>query len=429
MASIRAREGKKGLSYQIRASIGTDKNGCTIYKHMTWKAPQGMSRKKADKEAQRQADQFEELLRKGMVVDKMSFAEVSERYIKYIRNTMKPTTVQCHQDRLKKINQSIGHIEIKQLTKQHVRDFVEELEQPYTTRNGKTKTRSAITIADYCKTISCVLTFACESSYLGENVCIGKGIRKPKQTTDQDKAIPLDLIKQYVEVLETAPLHDKLFFHLTLNTGCRKGEVLGLSWDNVDFDRNTICIVDNSQYIPGQGIIFQTTKRKASDRTLAIPPYVTEMLRQMKRQQTENHLKAGHLWQANPDNPSEKYCENHNNCQKPCTGFCSKNCSLFKASNRVFCDTLGRPTHPDSPRKSLQRIGKSHGLPSITLHGLRHTAASIFIKDGNAITDVSAYLGHSNAKVTMSVYAHAIKERDQARSMNNSVSSILKIAE
>ena len=429
MASIRAREGKKGLSYQIRASIGTDKNGRTIYKTTTWKAPAGMTRKKADKEAQRQADVFEEMLRKGLNTDKITFAEVAEQYIRFIGDTQKPTTVKSHQDRLRLINQHIGLIEIKRLTKQHIRDYIAELEQPYTTKNGKVKTRSAVTISDYIKTISAVLSFACESDYIENNICIGKGIRKPQQTADTDKAIPLDVIQQYVTALESAPLHDRLFFHLTLNAGMRKGEVLGLDWSNIDLDNNTICIVDNSQYIPGQGIIFQTTKRKASDRTLTIPAYVTDMLREMKRLQIEQQLKAGKCWKANPENPAEKYCEAHNTCSRPCTGFCSKNCRLFKETNRVFTNELGHPVHPDTPRKSLQKIGAKAGLPSITLHGLRHTAASLFIKDGNAITDVAAFLGHSSPRITMSTYAHAIKETEQARSMSNSIGSILRIAE
>ena len=428
MASIRKREGKNGTSYQIRASVGTDENGSSIIKTMTWKAPAGMTPKKADKEAQKQADAFEEMLSKGISPDKITFAEVSQQYIDFISDTQKPTSVRSHRERLGSINKSIGHIEIKKLTKQHIRDYIAELEKPYTTKGGVTKTRSATTIDDYYKTISCVLTFACESDYIERNICIEKGIRKPKQASNQDKAIPIDVVQQYAEALEKAPLHDRLFFHLTINTGMRRGEVLGLSWDNVDLDNNTVTIIDNCVYITGQGIIYQTTKRKASDRTIAIPAYVSEMLRQMKIQQKENRLKSGRLWKANPDNPTERYCENHNICGKPCTGFCSKNCSLFKESNRVFTNEFGHPTHPYTPGKNIQKIGRRAGLPSITVHALRHTAASLAIKNGDTITDIAAYLGHSSPRITMSTYAHAINEREQARSLSTDIGTMLQIA-
>lgn len=428
MASIRKRKGKKGISYQIRSSIGTDGNGTTIYKGMTWKAPEGMTEKKADKEARKQAEAFEEMLRKGINSDKITFQEVAQQYIDFITDTQKPTSVRSHRERIGIINKYIGHIEIKRLTKQHIRDFIAELEKPYTTKKGIVKTRSAATIGDYYKTISCVLSFACESDYIERNICTEKGIRKPKQTSNQDKAIPTDVVQQYAKALETAPLHDRLFFHLTINTGMRRGEVLGLSWDNVDLENNTVTIVDNCVYLAGQGIVYQTTKRKSSDRTISIPTYVTEMLRQMKIQQTENRLKAGKLWKANPENPSERYCENHNTCNKPCTGFCSKNCRMFKSENRVFTNELGHPTHPYTPGKNLQKIGKRAGLPHITVHALRHTAASLAIKNGDAITDIAAYLGHSSPKITMEVYAHAIKERDQARSLNTDIGNMLRIA-
>lgn len=417
-----AKPRKRGNSYQLRATS----EGITYTD--SWKIPDGLTAKQAEKQAQKEQDKFAELIQKGINPGRITFSEAAERYINYITDSLKPTTVQCHQDRLKKINQSIGHIKIKNLKKQHIRGFIAELEKPYTTKSGIVKTRSAVTIADYFKTISSVLTFACEEDWLEENICIGKGIRKPIQTTAEEKVIPPDVIQQYMKALETATLQDRLFFHLTLNTGCRKGEILGLAWSNIDLDNNTIYIVDNSQYLPGQGIIFQSTKRKASDRLLEIPPYVTEMLRQMKAQQAENRLKAGKLWMTNPSNPQEKYCENHASCSNPCQGFCSANCSLFKESDRVFCDTLGRPTHPDSPRKSIQKLGKRAGLPKITIHQLRHTAASLLIKGGNAVTDVAAYLGHSSPRITMSVYAHAINERDHARRMDNSISNILRIA-
>lgn len=427
MASIRKRTGKNGASYQIRVFMGTGENG-GIYKTMTWKAPAGMTPRKADKEAQRQAEAFEEMLLKGINPDKITFAEVADQYIDFVSGTQKPTTVKSHGDRIRLINKHIGHVEIKRLTKQHIRDYIKELEKPYTTKTGIEKTRSATTISDYIKTISAVLSFACQSDYIEQNVCIGKGIRKPRQTTEADKAIPIDVIQQYAAALETAPLQDRLFFHLTLNTGMRKGEVLGLSWDNIDIENSILTVCDNSQYIPGKGIIFQTTKRRSSDRTITIPGYVSEMLRQMKTQQTENRLKAGKLWKANPDNPAEHYCENHATCNRPCAGFCSKNCKLFKDGNRVFLNEIGAPAHPDTPRKNLQKIGKRAGLPKITVHGLRHTAASLAIKNGDAITDVSAYLGHSTPKVTLSVYAHAIKEREQARSIGINIGDALKIA-
>ena len=428
MASIQRREGKKGVSYRIRICVGNNRDGSPNMESMTWKPPAGMTKRQADKQAQREADKFEELIRKGINTDKITFKEVSKQYIDFINGTQKPSSVRGHSERLKLINDQIGGVEIKALTKQNIRDFISFLEMPYKTKTGIEKHRSAATISDYYKTISCILSFACESDYIEHNICVGKGIRKPKQASETDKSVPIDVLQGYSEMLETAPLQDRLFFHLTLATGMRRGEVLGLAWPNVDIENNIIRIVDNSQWIPKHGIVFLSTKRKASDRTIKIPEYISSMLRELKLQQIENQLKAGPCWKANPENPKEKYCENHNECNRPCTGFCSRNCRMFKETARVFCNELGHPIHPYTPLKNIQKLGARAGLPKITIHSLRHTAASIAIQNGESITDISAFLGHSSPRITMDIYAHAVKEREQARKLQIEITSVLKQA-
>ena len=418
-----AKPRRRGNSYQLRATI----NGVT--KTRSWPIPAGLTPKQAEKQAQKEQDKFEELVRKGINTDKITFATIAEQYIDYIQDTQKPTTVQCHKDRIRLINPHIGHIEIRRLTKQHIRDYIAELEKPYTTKKGIVKTRSAATIHDYYKTISAILTFACEQDYIEDNICTQKGIKLPKLTEKQDKAIPIDTVQAYIDTMNAAPLQDKLFFYLALYSGARKGEILGLSWDNIDFENQEITICDNCQYISGKGIIYISPKSTASERTISLPSEVFDMLREMRTQQKENRLKACKLWKANPENPAEHYCENHNVCNKPCTGFCSKNCKLFKDGNRVFLNELGSPIHPDTPRKNMQKIGKRAGLPKITAHQLRHTLVSLAIANGDPITQIAAFVGHSSPRVTTGIYAHAIAKAGQARSLNTNINNILKIAQ
>lgn len=418
-----AKPRRRGNSYQLRATV----NGVT--KTRSWQIPSGLSAKQAEKQAMKEQAKFEELIQKGINTDKITFAQIAEQYIDFIQDSLKPTTVKTHEDRIKLINPYIGHIEIKRLTKQHIRDYIAELEKPYTTKTGIVKTRSAATIHDYYKTISSVLTFACEQDYLEDNICTMKGIRLPKLTDKQDKAIPIDTVQAYIDLMATAPLQDKLFFYLALYSGARKGEILGLSWDNIDFDSQEITISANAQYVSGKGIIYITPKSTASERTISLPPEVFDMLRQMKTQQAENRLKAGHLWKANPSNPAEHFCENHASCNRPCAGFCSKNCKMFKDGNRIFLNELGAPIHPDTPRKSIQKLGKRAGLPKITVHQLRHTLVSLAIANGDPLTQIAAFVGHSSPRVTTGIYAHAVRKAGQARTLNTNINNILKIAQ
>lgn len=272
------------------------------------------------------------------------------------------------------------------------------------------------------------MSYACEMDYIENNPCIGKGIKLPKQTDRKEKATPVETIRAYVDVMEDAPLQDKAFFFLALYSGARKGEVLGLSWDNVNFTDQEITIADNCQYLTGKGVLYQTPKSESSARTISLPPEVFDILRQLQTQQKENRLQAGPRWKANPENPGERYCENHIVCNKPCRGFCAKNCKMFKDGNRVFVNELGAPLHPDTSRKNLQKIGARAGLPKITVHQLRHFLVSAAIANGDPITQIAGFVGHSSPKVTNEVYAHEIVRAGQAKHLNTDIGSMLKIA-
>lgn len=419
-----AKPRKRGNSYQLRATI----NGET--KTTTWKIPAGLTEKQAEKQAQKEQDKFEELVSMGINTDRITFQTVSEQFLEARKDELKETTLQNYKDGLRLINQRIGHYEIKALrNKGIIRDYIKELQQPYKTASGVEKQRSAKTITNYFRIISTVLSFACEMDYLEDNPCTQKGIRLPKQAEKKNKAIPIDVIHRYLEAMENAPLQDKVFFFLGLYSGARSGELLGLSWDDIDFDAQEINISSNCQYIPYKGIIFTSPKTASSARTIELPTEVFDMLRQLRIQQAENRLKAGVIWKANPENPTERYCENHAKCNKPCTGFCSKNCRMFKDSNRVFVNEIGHPIHPDMPRKNLQKIGKKAGLPQITVHRLRHTVASLAIANGDPITQISAFLGHASPKVTNDVYIHELRTAGRAKKLNTNIGKVLKIAE
>lgn len=385
-----AKPRKRGNSYQLRCTV----NGVT--KTTSWKIPAGLTPKQAEKAAQKEQDKFEDLVSRGVNTDKVTFAEVAEQYIESIREDRKPTTVKTHEDRIRLINPYIGHVEVRKLTKQHIRDYIEELKKPYTTKKGIVKHRSSETIRDYYKTISAVLTFACEQDYLEDNICTQKGIKLPKQTDKKEKAIPIDTINGYLRLMETAPLQDRAFFLLTLYSGARKGEVLGLKWSNIDFEAEEVSFVDNCQYIAKQGIVYTTPKTGSSQRTVSLPPEVFTVLRQLRTQQKENRLKAIDQWE---------------DC------------------GRVFVNEIGRQVHPDTPRKNIQKMGEQAGLPKITVHQLRHTLVSLAIANGDPVTQIAAFVGHSSPRITTQVYAHEIRKAGAARSLNTNINNILKIAQ
>lgn len=414
---------KRNDSYQFRVTH----NGAT--KSMSWRIPQGMTSKQAEKQAHRELEKFEEYVLNGLHTSKLTFEELGKLYIKECKknSAMKPKTIGNHEQRLKLINKSIGYIEAKALIPQHINEFIIEMQEPFYTPSGKEKHRSSETIKSYIATISCVLTFGVQCAYIKENVCLGKRIKKPKGTDKKDKGISETTARAYFEAFEDIPLKYKTFYYIAILTGARRSEICGLKWSDFDEEKRTLHFEDSSQLVSGiEGIVIDSSpKTEASIRTVALPPTVYTLLKELKEEQQKERLDLGFLWKHNPNNTSEMYCENHWKCEKESSGFCSKFCKMFKNEDRIFVNDNGCPLIPDSPYKHLIELGEKNNLEPISIHRLRHTTASILIAQGVPITDIARQLGHSSPVVTQTVYSHSLKNQEKARQMANEVEAFL----
>jgi integrase len=196
-----------------------------------------------------------------------------------------------------------------------------------------------------------------------------------------------------LKALETEPLKHKLLVYLALATGLRRGELMGLEWKDINFAQSTLEVRQCSQYLPGKGSFTKDPKNELSQRVIAIPHSVMAMLKQFKKQQAEERLKVGDLWQG---------------------------------SDRIFTTWDGQPAHPEWPSQWFSKFIKKHGLPHLTFHGLRHTSATMLIGQGVNMKEVSSRLGHSNISTTMDIYADSLKsaDKDAAEKMDLFLNSI-----
>lgn len=177
----------------------------------------------------------------------------------------------------------------------------------------------------------------------------------------------------------------------------RKGELLGLRWEDIDWESNQIKITRAIAYADG-GEIVKQPKTKSSRRTVTVPGVVMNLLRAWKKEQTETRLYLGDYWQE---------------------------------SGWVFTQENGLRMNYSTPRHAfhqvLEQYNKDHPkepLPLIPFHGLRHTSATLLIADRQDIRSVAARLGHSQTSTTLNIYAHALKESDQKAA--DSLATMLK---
>ena len=172
---------------------------------------------------------------------------------------------------------------------------------------------------------------------------------------------------------------------MTAFYGLRRSEALGLKWDAIDFERDTITIkhiVTNAK-IDGKCEIVcaDRAKTKSSLRSLPLVSNIREKLLALREQQKENRRVCG-------------------------------NCYSKKYDGYVFVDAMGNIFNPRSVTANFSKLLEQNGLRHIRFHDLRHTHASTLLANGIDAVAVASRMGHEDASTTLRVYAHALRRRD-----------------
>lgn len=168
-------------------------------------------------------------------------------------------------------------------------------------------------------------------------------------------------------------------FLVDVVTGLRRGELLGLKWEDIDFKNKTITINGTLYRRKGEGLKYKPkTKTDSSDnRVIPIPDAIVEVLRKEKALQDKTREKLG---------------------------------NSYNSENFVFINDKGKPIDPDYLTRKFRETVKTLNVKQINLHGLRHTAATLLMKLGVHVKIVSDILGHSRVQVTLDYYSHSNEE-------------------
>lgn len=205
--------------------------------------------------------------------------------------------------------------------------------------------------------------------------------------------------KKEIQILtpeEQKRLNNACFSHfwgiavlLTLYTGMRKGEVLGLTWNNIDFDNSRLYVTqqltrikDYSKDAKAKTMlgIIEDTKTKTSKRIIYIAPVIMEELKKHKEQQEREK----HKWDK-----------------------------AYKNLNMVFCREDGQYIDPGTFRDFYIRTLKKAQIEPKTFHALRHTFATRALESNANIKTVSEILGHASIQITLDTYSHVSQELQQ----------------
>lgn len=432
---------KRGDSYDIRCYCGTDVNGKRINKYMTWTPDPKLKPKQAEKELKKVIAEFELQCSRGLTLDSnMTFATyVNTTWLKNKENNLKPTTYRRYIQLLNRIIPAIGHLKIGQIQPYHLRAFFDDLgeerrEDAKYLPNGEarrlsqTETRpelakhtgistttvdciragkkisretalkyaeyfdrpvsklfdaenvtlSSRTVLHHYRLIFAILHDAVYDQIITANPC--QRIRPPKVEDKEARYLDDEQAELLLNTVREKAEHPfDMIIMLLLHTGMRRGECCGLEWDDVDFDNCTIDINKSLLYLPEKGVFENDPKTYSSKRVIKVGTDLINLLAEYRKWQDKEAVKQGDKWID---------------------------------SGKIFTAWNGKAINPGTVTAWFHKFVIENNLPYISIHGLRHTNASIMISSGVPITTTAKRLGHSTSATTSRVYAHAIASAD-----------------
>ncbi len=170
------------------------------------------------------------------------------------------------------------------------------------------------------------------------------------------------------------------FYQLGLMTGMRRGELAGLKWANVNLANQQLQVVNTLQRITGQGLMNGQPKTERSRRSIALSPDTVALLHEIRGRQITQQLEVSDAWTD---------------------------------SGYVFTDASGMPVDPNLATRAFKKVVATAGLPKLTIHGLRHTHATILLEQGVNPKVVSERLGHASVATTMDIYSHVLPDMQE----------------
>jgi integrase len=237
---------------------------------------------------------------------------------------------------------------------------------------------SSRTVGHAHRLLKLALATAVKAGTLARNVATVEA--PPKVEAKEIEVLNPDQITAVLTALEGHSLYP--IVSLALATGMRRGEVLALQWRDVDLDAGTLRVERAVEETRKVGLRIKPPKSARAKRTIKLPPNAVAMLRAHKVQQLELRLQLG--------------------------------MGKLGLDALVFTTIEGTMIPPDNLSNNWHRICRARGLPLVTFHALRHTHASVLIRDGVDILTISRRLGHSKASITLDVYGHMIGGADEA---------------
>ena len=330
--------------------------------------PEKGNKRKAEAELARLRAEFEPPKEVGDLSSDMLFADYLLEWLEIAKGRLAVATYSSYAAMIKKPVGPYFHqrnLTLRELEARHLQMFYSEM-----LRKVKPNT-----VIHYHAIIHSALKYAVKTDMLVQNVA--DKVDRPKKNSFQPVFLSAEEMQKMFKALRGTKL--ELPVLVAAFYGFRRGEVLGLKWDAIDFERGTISVIRTVTTITVEGkqmeIEQQSAKTKSSLRTLPLIGSFREYFLQVKEAQELNKKVCGN-------------CYNHEY-----DGF-------------VFVDELGERMRANYLTSAFPKFLEDHGLRRMRFHDLRHSCASLLLANGVPLKHIQEWLGHSDFTTTANIYAH-----------------------
>ena len=357
---------KKGYYYVVLSYV--DVNG---KRHRPWIStglPEKGNKRKAETELIRIRGTYEPPTEVEELNSDMPFADYLLQWLDIVKVRVKIATYASYEGMVKSVIEPYfrkkGYT-LRGLEARHIQQFYSE----------KLRTVKPNSVIHYHAVIHQALKYAMKTDLVPQNVAMK--VDHPKKNDFQPVFLDASKLQHLFEVIKGKKL--ELPVLVTAFYGLRRGEVLGLKWDAIDFERGTLTIKRTVTSIQVDGktkIIEQNSaKTKSSMRTLPLVGSFAEYFREVKAAQELNKQVCG-------------------------------NCYNYEYDGYVFVDELGERMNPNYLTQQFPAFIQRHGMKKMRFHDLRHSCASLLLANGVPLKQIQDWLGHSDFSTTANIYAH-----------------------
>ena len=370
-------------TFKIRVYCKNQNSGRFVNKSMTYTpSDPNLPYGKLAKEVEAVAEKFEQEVKEASAnaMENITLRKFSEKYLKIKQPALSPNTYVFYSKVISDyLLPMFGDMKLRDIRTYHVQKFITFLSTEKEREDGRAGHITGSTVKRYTTVFRSMLTLAYKMEYIDMDVGVSRRLEFPKEEHVEVEVFTLKEVEEILAALKEEPIRVRAIIETALFTGCRRGEIVGLKWADVDLINRKVT-VRRSIYKPHGGKATEKEpKTKHSFRTISIPEHLCQVLLDYKRWQDRHKLLMEDEW---------------------------------KEFDYVFTEEDGHVMNPHTPTKQFDHFLKRHEFRHLKFHGLRHTSATLLLSQGCDIKTVSARLGHSDLETT-NIYVHALEEMDR----------------